>query len=226
MPSESPRNADIARLAALDDPLRRRLYDLVAESPEPVGRERAAAAMGIGRTLAAYHLDKLVDQGLLTASYERPEGRTGPGAGRPAKLYVRADREIAVSMPQREYELAAGLLAAAAEEDETGAATQRLHEVAARAGRAAGGSLPTSHSVEDALRERGYEPFRDDAGVLRARNCPFHHLAGQHRDLVCGMNVAFVAGLVEGLGGTGADVSLDPQPGRCCVALTPRPAAG
>jgi predicted ArsR family transcriptional regulator len=226
MASESPRDADITRLAALDDPLRRRLYDLVAESPEPVGRERAATAMGIGRTLAAYHLDKLVDQGLLTASYERPEGRAGPGAGRPAKLYVRADREIAVSMPQREYELAAGLLAAAAEEDETGAATERLHEVAARAGRAAGGSLPRSRSVEDALRERGYGPFRDEAGVLRARNCPFHRLAGQHRDLVCGMNVAFVRGLVEGLGGTGAEVSLDPQPGRCCVALAPRPADG
>jgi predicted ArsR family transcriptional regulator len=225
MAPDEPRDADIARLATLEDPLRRRLYDLVAGATEPVGRERAAALTGIGRTLAAYHLDKLVEQGLLTASYRRPPGRSGPGAGRPAKLYERAQREIAVSMPQREYELAAGLLAEAAEEDESAETRERLHEVAARAGRAAGGALPESCSIETALRERGYEPVNEE-GVLRARNCPFHRLAAGHRDLVCGMNVAFVKGLMEGLGATGAEVNLDPQPGRCCVAVAPRPAAG
>jgi predicted ArsR family transcriptional regulator len=225
MAADHPPNADIARLATLEDPLRRRLYDLVARSSEPVGREQAAAAAGIGRTLAAYHLDKLVEQGLLTASYRRPEGRAGPGAGRPAKLYARADTEIAVSMPPREYEFAAGLLAEAAEQDATGAASERLREVAERAGRVAGAALPRSRSIEAALRERGYEPFRDEDGVLRARNCPFQRLAAEHRDLVCGMNVAFVRGLVEGLDRTGIEVRLDPQPGRCCVTVVPRPAA-
>jgi predicted ArsR family transcriptional regulator len=224
MSPDRSRDAEIARLATLEDPLRRRLYDLVARSSEPVGREQAAATAGIGRTLAAYHLDKLVEQGLLTASYRRPEGRAGPGAGRPAKLYARAEREVAVSVPPREYELAAGLLAAAAEEDETGAARERLHEVAERAGRLAGAALPRSRPIEAALRERGYEPFRDECGVLRARNCPFHNLAAEHRDLVCGMNVAFVNGLLEGLDTTGAEVKLDPRPGRCCVTLVPRPA--
>jgi predicted ArsR family transcriptional regulator len=226
MPSDRPRDADIARLATLEDPLRRRLYDLVAWNPEPVGRERAAAAAGIGRTLAAYHLDKLVEQGLLTASYRRPQGRAGPGAGRPAKLYARADREVAVSVPPREYELAAGLLAEAAEQDETGAARERLHEVAERAGRLAGAALPSSRPIEAALRERGYEPVRGEDGVLRARNCPFHNLAAEHRDLVCGMNVAFVKGLLEGLEGTSPEVRLEPQPGRCCVTVAPRPAGG
>jgi predicted ArsR family transcriptional regulator len=225
MSPDRSRDAEIARLATLEDPLRRRLYDLVARSSEPVGREQAAAVAGIGRTLAAYHLDKLVEQGLLTASYRRPEGRAGPGAGRPAKLYARAEREVAVSVPPREYELAAGLLADAAEEDETGAARERLHEVAERAGRLAGAALPRSRSIEAALRERGYEPFRDEGGVLRARNCPFHNLAAEHRDLVCGMNVAFVKGLLEGLDTTGPEVRLDPHPGRCCVTVVPRPAA-
>jgi predicted ArsR family transcriptional regulator len=224
MSPDRPQDADIARLATLEDPLRRRLYDLVARSSEPVGREQAAAAASIGRTLAAYHLDKLVEQGLLTATYRRPEGRAGPGAGRPAKLYARAEREVAVSVPQREYELAAGLLADAAEQDETGAARERLHEVAERAGRLAGTALPRSRSIEAALRERGYEPFYDEEGVLRARNCPFHKLAAEHRDLVCGMNVAFVKGLLEGLETTSPEVGLDPQPGRCCVTVVPRPA--
>jgi predicted ArsR family transcriptional regulator len=225
MTADRPRDAEIARLAALEDPLRRRLYDLVAESDEPVGRESAAATAGIGRTLAAYHLDKLVDQGLLTASYRRPPGRGGPGAGRPAKLYERADREIQVSMPQREYELAAGLLAEAADEDETGAAAERLRDVAARAGRAAGAALSRSRSIETAMRERGYEPVREKGGVLRARNCPFHRLATEHRELVCGMNVAYVAGLLEGLGKSGPEVRREPQPGRCCVTVVPRAAA-
>jgi predicted ArsR family transcriptional regulator len=224
MPADRPRDADIARLATLEDPLRRRLYDLVARSSEPLGREQAAAAAGIGRTLAAYHLDKLVEQGLLTASYRRPEGRAGPGAGRPAKLYARAEREVAVSVPPREYELAAGLLAEAAEQDETGGARERLHEVAERAGRVAGAALPRSRSIEAALRERGYEPIPEAGGVLRARNCPFHKLAAEHRDLVCGMNVAFVKGLLEGLERTGPEVRLDPQPGRCCVTVVPRAA--
>jgi predicted ArsR family transcriptional regulator len=224
MAPDARRDADLARLAALEDPLRRRLYDLVSASAEPIGRQQAAAAVGIGRTLAAYHLDKLVDHGLLTASYRRPAGRTGPGAGRPAKLYARAEREIAVHIPEREYELAAGLLAQAAEEDETGRAAAILQQVAARAGRAAGEALPSSSSIEAALRERGYEPVRGEDGVLRARNCPFHKLAAEHRDLVCGMNVSFVAGLAEGLGKTGNEVRLDPQPGRCCVTVAPRPA--
>jgi predicted ArsR family transcriptional regulator len=224
MTADRARDAEIARLAALEDPLRRRLYDLVAQSSEPVGRERAAAAAGIGRTLAAYHLDKLVKQGLLTASYRRPAGRGGPGAGRPAKLYERAEGEIQLSMPQREYELAAAMLAEAAEEDETGQAAERLREVAARAGRAAGAALPRSRSIEAALGAGGYEPEREEGGVLRPRNCPFHRLAAEHRDLVCGMNVAYVAGLLEGLGKSGPEARLDPQPGRCCVTVVPRPA--
>ena len=103
----------VAALSALDDPTRRGLYDYVCAQGRPVGRDEAATAVGIARTLAAYHLDKLAAEGLLTVTYERRSGRTGPGAGRPAKLYRRAASEHAVTVPPRQYELAAELLAAA-----------------------------------------------------------------------------------------------------------------
>jgi predicted ArsR family transcriptional regulator len=211
------REDELARLAALDEPIRRRLFAYVRSSSEPVSREDAAEAVGISRSLAAYHLDKLAEQDLLTASYRRPEGRTGPGAGRPAKLYV-AQGEVSVSVPPRDYELAADLLAEAAEmSDEARAA---LDAVAARAGRRMGDGQ--EGSLGDALATRGYEPYEDDAGVMRLRNCPFHRLAEQHRDVVCGMNQAYLEGLLEGLGRTDVRASLEPEPGRCCVAIRAR----
>ena len=129
--SDSP---DLASLSSLDDPVRRRLYEVVTRQAEPVGRDEAAAAAGIGRALAVYHLDKLVESGLLTASYQRPPGRTGPGAGRPAKLYARSDREFAVTVPPREYELAARLLAQVVESDRSGRSRAALREAARQLG--------------------------------------------------------------------------------------------
>ncbi len=125
---------DLASLSSLDDPVRRRLYEVVRERAEPVGRDEAAAAAGVGRALAVYHLDKLVEAGLLTASYQRPPGRSGPGAGRPAKLYMRSDREFAVTVPPREYELAARLLVQAVEADPSGRSRAVLLEAARRLG--------------------------------------------------------------------------------------------
>src|SRR5690242_21665345 len=107
--SLSPGGPDLASLSSLDDPVRRRLYEVVTRQPGPMGRDEAAAAAGIGRALAVYHLDKLVESGLLAATYQRPAGRSGPGAGRPAKLYARAEREFTVTVPPRTYELAARL---------------------------------------------------------------------------------------------------------------------
>jgi predicted ArsR family transcriptional regulator len=208
---------EVARLAALDEPVRRRLFAYVRSSPEPVSREEAADAVGISRSLAAYHLDKLAEQRLLSTSYRRPEGRSGPGAGRPAKVYV-AEGEVSVSVPPREYELAARLLAEAAETSEE--ARTALDDVAARAGRRLGERAKAS--LEDALTARGYEPFEDEPGVIRLRNCPFHRLAEQHRDVVCRMNQSYLEGLLEGLERTDVTASLEPEPGRCCVAIRAR----
>ena len=220
-----PGLADLEALSRLDDPVRRRLYEYVSDRHEPVGRDEAAAAAGIGRTLAAYHLDRLAEQGLLTVSYGRPGGRSGPGAGRPAKLYSRSDRSFAVNVPPRDYELAARVLAEAAERDRSGAlleaALRAAREHGREAGRAARGERGSRRALERLLRARGYDPFVDGEGVLRLRNCPFHVLAREHTGLVCGMNEALLQGLLEELGTGGVEAVLDPQPGRCCVAIRP-----
>jgi predicted ArsR family transcriptional regulator len=209
---------DVERLATLQDPVRRRLFEYVRDRAEPVGREEAAEAVGIGRSLAAYHLDKLADRGLLRTEFQRPPGRTGPGAGRPAKLYATVEKEVAVTVPARDYEFAARLMADAAEADSTGGAETALHRVAREQGRESGRPL-ADNDLEAALRERGYEPYRDEDGAIRLRNCPFHRLAQEHRDLVCGMNHAFLQGLLEGLQRDDLEGRHDPQPGRCCVVI-------
>jgi predicted ArsR family transcriptional regulator len=222
-----PREIDeeVRRLAALDEPIRRRLFDHVRRSRTPVGREEAAEAVGIGRSLAAYHLDKLADEGLLATTYRRPEGRTGPGAGRPAKLYTAAESELSVSVPARDYEFVAHLLAEAAEADPSGTTRAGLQVVAARTGRRLGEGL-RGEELLDALATRGYEPVEDEAGVIRLRNCPFHRLAADHRDLVCGMNQAYLEGLLDGLHREDVTADLEPEPGRCCVVIRRRRGAG
>ncbi len=177
---------DLASLSSLDDPVRRRLYEVVARQTEPVGRDEAAAAAGIGRALAVYHLDKLVESGLLTASYQRPAGRSGPGAGRPAKLYARSRREFAVTVPPREYELAARLLAQVVESDASGRSRAALLDAARRLGSELGSRSRDGDpdGLESVLAGQGYEPRRDEAGTILLRNCPFHQLAEQHRDIV------------------------------------------
>jgi predicted ArsR family transcriptional regulator len=210
----------VASLSSLDDPVRRRLYEVVRERTEPVGREEAAAAAGVGRALAVYHLDKLVEAGLLTASYRRPPGRTGPGAGRPAKLYSRSHREFAVTVPPREYELAARLLAEAVESDPSGQSRAALLDAARRLGAELGSRFSHGNAdLEEALAGHGYEPRHGDDGVIRLRNCPFHQLAERHKDVVCGMNLGLIEGILAGLGTHGLRPVLDPRPGHCCVAI-------
>jgi predicted ArsR family transcriptional regulator len=187
-----------------------------------VSRDEAASEAGIGRALAVYHLDKLVESGLLTASYQRPPGRRGPGAGRPAKVYARSDREFAVTVPPREYELAARLLVQAVEADPSDRSRAVLAEAARRLGTELGSAFrpsPADRDVKGVLTQQGYEPCGGADGVIRLRNCPFHQLTEQHREVVCGMNLALVEGLVEGLGAGGLRPVLDPQPGHCCVAI-------
>ncbi|HEX9065266.1 MAG TPA: helix-turn-helix domain-containing protein [Streptosporangiaceae bacterium] len=215
-----------AAICGLEDPVRRRLYDYVAGRAERVTRDEAAAAAGVGRPLAAYHLDRLVAVGLLEAGYERPGGRAGPGAGRPAKVYERSDREFAVTVPPREYELAARLLAQAVASDPSGA-TRRGLSVAARDMGAQMGlaacppaGLPAWQAMTAALRAHQFEPQDDEAGRLYLRNCPFHQLAAQHPEVVCAMNLALIEGLADGLSvGASLRAVLDPGPGRCCVVV-------
>ena len=235
----------IAQLAALDEPVRRDLYLYVASRAEEVGRDEAARAVGVSRTLAGFHLDRLAEDGLLVTSFRRLSGRTGPGAGRPAKLYRRADREVAVSVPPRSYELAARILATALESSADARTESALRSVARGIGRRIGAEeaaratsrttsragsrtakrgrarpAPNAETVSTmaTLAAHGYEPVEAD-GAIRLRNCPFHALVAEHRELVCGMNLALIEGVVTALGLEGVEPILDPQPGMCCVAL-------
>jgi predicted ArsR family transcriptional regulator len=222
---EDSAGPDLRAVGRLTDPLRRRLYDLVAGRDEPVSREEAARAVDISRSLAAYHLDTMVRDGLLAVSYARTSGRTGPGAGRTSKLYRRSDKEFAVTVPPRSYELAAALLAEAANADLSGAAATALrhaaHDVGINAGRLASHPDKGEHDgILAVLRGRGYEPEVTLDGTVRLRNCPFHRLVGDHRDLVCEMNLWLIRGLLEGLGRGQHAAVLDPRPGYCCVALS------
>ncbi|GAA3195152.1 transcriptional regulator [Actinocorallia longicatena] len=195
----------IEAVALLQDPVRRRLYDHVAAQRHDVSRNEAAEAAGIQRTLAAFHLDKMVEGGLLDAVFRRPEGRSGPGAGRPAKYYRRAAGEFAVSLPPRDYVTAAEVLAEVVEK-----AGLDPSDAARAAGPVLGG-----RDLFEALAGRGYEPY-EDGDALRLRNCPFHRLAEDFPPLVCGMNLALLEGVAAE---AGREARMDPAPGRCCVAL-------
>jgi predicted ArsR family transcriptional regulator len=219
-------------LAGLGDPLRRALYRHVVERGVPVSRDDAALAVGISRPLAAYHLDKLIDDGLLEARYQRRGGRQGPGAGRPAKHYVRAAGQIELSLPARDYAALAELLADAVEADTSGTAQAALNRAASALG-AQLGTEAASHTaaghhpdqllaaLRQTLADRGYEPYDDSDGAIRLRNCPFDRIAAHHRQLVCGANLAMLEALSDQLDGDPpVRAALDPQPGRCCVVLT------
>ena len=222
---------DVTDIAALGDPVRRALYREVAVKPGPVSRDEAAAAVGVARHIAKFHLDKLVDAGLLAAEYARPTGRGGPGAGRPAKLYRRSGREVAVTLPARRYELAGRLLAAAVTDAPRNAepVTEALKHVAKSTGTALGrearqrsGPRPSRAALVAAtceLLERcGYEPRRDETGIVLV-NCPFHALARDFTDLVCHMNLDLLEGVAEGVGIAHFEPRFAPEPGRCCVRV-------
>ncbi|MGV9929626.1 helix-turn-helix transcriptional regulator [Streptomyces olivaceoviridis] len=230
---------DIDSIAVLQDPVRRRLYEYVVAQGREVGRNEAAEAAGVARTLAAHHLDKLTEAGLLECGSRRLTGRSGPGAGRPAKVYTRARVERSVSLPARDYRTAADLLAEAAEQAGLDAG---LCAAARRRGEALRGSAAPCGGLEEAmemLAARGYEPYVEGAEstegvqsaeatgattgttarVVRMRNCPFHAVAERFPPLVCGMNLA----LLEGLIGTDGPVRarMDARPGECCVVVEP-----
>lgn len=217
-------------MGLLDEPVRRRLYDWVVDQDRPVGRAEAAAALGIARPLATFHLDRLAEVGLLENGYRRLSGKVGPGAGRPARVYWRAARAFAVSLPERHYERAAELFASALEKIADGPVPRALRDAARREGAelgrsstqpSSGKAAPTKRLVA-ALQHAGYEPHMDATGTIRLRNCPFHALVDEHRPLMCGTNLAMAQGIVRGADATGVRPVLDPQPGFCCVAFLPQ----
>lgn len=222
----------VGRIAALGEPIRRALYRYVVAQRGPVDREQAAAAVGVAQHAAKFHLDRLAADGLLDADYSRPPGRGGPGAGRPAKRYRRSSREIAVSLPERRYDLAGAVMARAIDAATASGApvAETLREAATAEGCALGErvrSVPGAarsaaacrRAVSDVLSEYGYEP-RAEGDRITLANCPFHRLAREHPDLVCGMNLDLIGGLLGACPRGGLQAQLEPESGRCCVTLT------
>jgi predicted ArsR family transcriptional regulator len=218
----------VETISLLGEPVRRRLYEYVAQEAEPVSREQAARVVGVKRSLAAFHLDKLAEEGLLDVEFRRVSGRKGPGAGRPAKLYRKPAHDIEVSLPHREYGLAARLFAQALASNEPSG--EALKEVARAFGREMGdevrrragrhqGSKNLTRTAADVLEDYGFQPVRGADGVIRLRNCPFHSLSREFTDLVCGMNVEIMQSLLQALGLERMEACLEPRPGMCCVAF-------
>ena len=221
---------DLETLGVLAEPSRRALYDFVVDQHRWVGREQAADAVGLQRGIAAHHLDRLADAGLLEVGYQRLTGRSGPGAGRPAKVYRRADVELEVTLPARDYELASRLLATAADRSRRdGVPIERALDDAARGvgvaiGKQARQGLTSRASVAtrrarliDELTTLGFEPGEAAGGETVLHNCPFHRLAQDHTELVCGMNLCLLDGVLDALGGTGLRAELTPDDDHCCV---------
>ncbi len=221
----------VAGVASLAEPQRRALYRFVVNRGDAVSKDEAAAAMGMARSVATFHLDRLVADGLLATEFRRLTGRQGPGAGRPAKLYRRAEGEISVSLPARQYDLAAGLLAAAINEAThtgtpvgkalTRVSTARGRELGERA-REEAGKRPSRRALVDAalgvLGEQGYEPHKHGNEIVLA-NCPFHALVDEQRELVCGMNRDLLCGMADAVGDDVLAARVAPSDGNCCVRL-------
>jgi predicted ArsR family transcriptional regulator len=225
---------DLGAVSLLGDPNRRRLYDVVVAHGE-IGRDRAADEIGISRELAAFHLDRLVRGGLLETSYRRLTGRSGPGAGRPAKLYRRSSRDHSVTLPPRRYEVLAEAFAEGVAQlaDDVGSeiVTRAMAEPARALGRRTGvaarvdagaraGRERVMTAIAALLTRAGYEPrMNPEASRTDLCNCPYKALSDAHRDLTCGVNLAWAEGLVEGVAMDGLGVEFGPTPGRCCVTL-------
>jgi predicted ArsR family transcriptional regulator len=216
----------ISAVAALDDDLRRGMYAFIRAARRPVTRDEAAAAVGISRKLAAFHLDKLVDAGVLRAGYAGTHR-----VGRAPKVYEPVDGDIQVSIPQRRHDLLSGiLLDAVLADDGTTAALRAADEQGRAAGaeareRARPGRLGPERGltvVFGVVADHGFEPVREEPTRIRLRNCPFHPFARRAPDLVCGINHAFLSGVLAGLRADSVEAVLDPRPGECCVELRAR----
>jgi len=218
----------VSRVSALADPIRRALYHFVAHQPGAVSRDQAAAGLEIPRHTAKFHLDKLVDEGLLVPEFKRLSGRTGPGAGRPAKLYRRVRKEVNVTLPRRRYDLAGHVLADTLERVQAGTPLdQAVADAADNAAAIVIASWPPTESsdverIAGVLARLGYEP-RPEGDGIRLSNCPFQQLSDDHTDVICSMNRRFIDAVGRQLDCTAVHATSIERGTGCCVALRPSP---
>ena len=240
---------ELAAVALLAEPVRLELYRYVRGQHVPVGREEAARAVGISVKLAAFHLDRLVEAQMLDIGYRRLSGRTGPGAGRPAKVYTVSKRRFTVSLPRTGYSLAASIMASAlsglsgAPDGSDGA--DAVRQVARSTGQRLGLDIRRGARTNSArrralfrsLEQLGYEPQQEDPQQensevssevsvrVSLRNCIFVDLTKDHRELVCGMNAALMHGLLEGADLPDLQVEGRSAEQGCCACIVARSAS-
>jgi predicted ArsR family transcriptional regulator len=210
----------MAALASLSDEKRRQLFELVASSPDAVGRDDVARATGFPRSTVSFHLDRLVQDGLLAVEFHKPPGKTGPGSGRPAKMYRPVAGEVAASVPERNYDLAGELMAAAIERA-SAVGEPVADSLPAESYRQGGAMAEAAESMEDFLVQAGYRPQPDGAGGFLLPNCPFHRLSDKHPGVVCTMNGAFLKGAATRIDASGDRVAAADVPGHCCARILP-----
>lgn len=208
-------------VAALGDPVRREVYRVLQRNAEPLTRNQLAELTGLAASTLLFHLEKLVDAGLLKVEFRKLGERSGPGSGRPAKLYRLAHAEVAASVPDRRYDLAAELMAAAIDTSirDNLAIQQALTKTAYDAGHRLG---MEAGSIDGVLHANGYEPYPDGDGGFLLHNCPFHRLSRSHTEVVCGLNGALLTGALEGSGDVSHGVTPDPEGPYCCARITRR----
>ena len=220
--------ADIMAVELLAEPTRQQLYLYLRERQQPVGREEAARDTGIKPRLAAFHLDRMAEAGVLNVEYRRLSGRVGPGAGRPAKVYSLSSRSFSVEIPQTRYALAASMMATALANGGPGPdGVESLQEVATSVGERLGDEIRQQgrtkaarlEAVRGKLRQLGYEPLVHESGEWTMRNCIFAELSASHRDIVCPMNAAFMTGLLKGAHLPSLHVERRMTRPGCCVSL-------
>jgi predicted ArsR family transcriptional regulator len=216
--------------ASLGDPTRRGIYLTVRASSEPLTTSDIASIFDIHPNVARHHLDRLAGDGYLRVTRRRPEGRGGPGAGRPAKWYEATEKEIDVNLPTRRFDLLAELLLRLVDR----LAPADLAAVAEDVGRdygrdlAAQIGLPEEPGYEQAVRAvaqamtmAGFEVDAEpDAHRLLTSFCPFGTTAIAHPEVVCSLDRGMVTGLLEALHQPWRAVTLTPHPGEAEECVT------
>jgi predicted ArsR family transcriptional regulator len=200
------------RLEAIGDRERRETLLFARAHQQPLTADEVAAAQGIHRNVARGRLERLAEAGLLIASFERRTGRTGPGAGRPAKTYRVAPELTAIEFPKRRYEQLIGLVVDALPER---GRRERLHEIGIAFGREFARemrlrSAKTFRTALDrvcaALGALGYQAaiaeMSGERAVITTATCPLRPLVRAHPALATldqGMWSALVARAFEGI---------------------------
>ncbi|GBD83663.1 helix-turn-helix domain protein [bacterium BMS3Abin02] len=193
--------------ATLGDPTRRSIYLRVRSSPEPLTATLVANEFGIHPNVARHHLDRLTEEGYLEVTRRRPTGKTGPGAGRPAKCYAATLKEIDLQFPTRRYDLLIDLLVRIVLHLAPGDGLQIALEIGRDFGRELASGITTTgdgdlaaslETVASLMQKEGFEIIADPAGEkLLTEHCPFSAGKFEHPEVLCSLDRGIMTGIFE-----------------------------